>query len=141
MSTDITIQKPKKVSYAINLLIASIIFGVVNTIITEMTNYSSDNNLFMNILSIVLMMFFIYQMDRGKKWARTTILVVFILGSFFFILGAIVFPQTLITIFKSSPFIVSLYLIIQIILQTISLIMIYSKTANEWFNSDKDLDI
>lgn len=151
MSTDITIQKPKKVSFAINLLIVSIVLGVVNFIIREMTtdihemtnemkNYSSGMGIFTTILSFALMLFLIYQMNRRKKWARTTFLVLFILNAIFVILGALIYPLTLITMFKSS-LVVGVLTIILNILQIISLTMIYSKTGNEWFNLKSNLPI
>ncbi|MFA5848316.1 MAG: hypothetical protein WC833_00390 [Bacteroidales bacterium] len=149
MSTDITIQKPKKVSFAINLLIVSIVLGVVNLIIDkvtpdfpelipEMKNYSNDPHLFVIILSFALTIFFAYQMNQRKKWARTTFLVTVIISAFFVILGALTFPSTIITMFKSNPA-VGLISIILNTLQLISLVMMYSKTANEWFNFKRNL--
>jgi len=151
MSTYITIQKPKKVSSAINLLIVSIVLGVVNFIIGEMTtdihevtnemkNYSSGMSIFTSILSFALMSFLIYKMNRRKKWARTTFLVFVILGAFFVILGALVYPQIMITMYKSR-LVVGVLAIILNILQIISLTMIYSKTGNEWFNLKSNLPI
>ena len=144
MLTDITIQKPKKVSTAINLLIVSIVLGVVNFIIGEMTthihevtneikNYSSDMGLVTSILSFAFMSFLIYNMNRRKKWARMIFLVIVILGAFFIILGALVYPQVLITMYTSRPDAGVLAIIVNI-LPIISLIMMYSKTSNEWFN-------
>jgi FtsH-binding integral membrane protein len=133
MTTDISIQKPKKVSSAINLLIVSIVLGVVNSIIsevtTEMKNYLSGMGLFITIFTFALMIFFIYQMNARKKWARTTFLVLFILG-------ALMFPFTLITLFKSN-IVVGLLTVILTVLQIIALTMIYSKESNEWFNLNK----
>ncbi len=133
MTTDIYIQKPKKVSIAINLLIASTILGFINSImndmITETKNYSSVLGLITIILTLTIEIFFIYQINKGKKWARTTSLVLSILG-------ALLFPFIIINIFKSSP-IVGILSIVLTILQIISLILIYSKEGNEWFSSHK----
>lgn len=133
MTTDIYIQKPKKVSIAINLLIASTILGFINSImndmITETKNYSSVLGLITIILTLTIEIFFICQINKGKKWARTTSLVLSILG-------ALLFPFIIINIFKSSP-IVGILSIVLTILQIISLILIYSKEGNEWFSSHK----
>ena len=133
MTTDIYIQKPKKVSIAINLLIASTILGFINSImndmITETKNYSSVLGLITIILTLTIEIFFIYQINKGKKWARTTSLVLSILG-------ALLFPFIIINIFKSSP-IVGILSIVLTTLQIISLILIYSKEGNEWFSSHK----
>ena len=133
MTTDNYIQKPKKVSIAINLLIASTILGFINSImndmITETKNYSSVLGLITIILTLTIEIFFIYQINKGKKWARTTSLVLSILG-------ALLFPFIIINIFKSSP-IVGILSIVLTILQIISLILIYSKEGNEWFSSHK----
>ena|ERR1700744_4306677 len=130
MTTEIAIQKPKKVSSAINLLISSTVLGVINSIVSEMTtvlkNYSSGMGLSITILTIALMIFFIYQINAGKKWARTTFLILFILGT-------LMLPFTLIALFESSPFIGSIITIVTV-LEIIALTMLYSKESNLWFN-------
>jgi FtsH-binding integral membrane protein len=107
--------------------------GVVNSIIsevtTEMKNYSSGMGLFITIFTFALMIFLIYQMNGRKKWARTTFLVLFILG-------ALMFPFTLITLFKSN-IVVGLLTVILTVLQIIALTIIYNKESNEWFNLNK----
>lgn len=132
-ATDTNIQKPKKVSTAINLLIVSILLQIINSIITEATtefkSYSSGQGLFVTISTLGLMIIFVYQMNIGENWARTTFLGLFILGG-------LIYPFKLIPLFKVSP-IVGLLSVILTIIQIIALIMIYSKVSNEWFNPKK----
>jgi lipid-A-disaccharide synthase-like uncharacterized protein len=129
MTNDIGIQKPKKLSLAINLFIVSIVLGIINSIISEMTteikNYTSAIGLTTTIFTLALVVFFVYQMSAGKKWARTTFLVLSILGALFL-------PFTIFALLKANP-IVGIISIISTILQIIAFIMIYNKECKEWF--------
>lgn len=130
MSDKASVQRPKKLIYSINLFIFSIVLGFINSIISEMTtemkNYTSGLGLSTTIFTFALFVFFVYQMNAGKKWARTTFLVLSVLG-------ALIFPFTIVTLFKANP-IIGLITIISTIIQIIAFIKIYSKECNEWFN-------
>lgn len=133
MITDVNIQKPKKVSFAINIIIISLVLGFINSIISQLTtnlkNYSSGEGLFITILTLAIMIFFVYKINARKKWAMTTYLVLSILGF-------LALPFTLITLFLSN-LIVGIISSIQTILQIIALVMLYSKESREWFNIKK----
>ena len=129
MANNMNIQKPKTLTSAINLFIISIVLGFINTIISKMTteikNYTSGLGLFTTIFTFILFVFFVYQMNAGKKWARTTFLVLSILGALFF-------PFTIIALFRANP-IIGIITIISTIIQIIAFIKIYSNECNEWF--------
>ena len=129
MLSDIHNQKPKKLSLAINLFIISIILGFVNSIISEFTteikNYTSGLGLSTTIFTFAMFVFFIYQMNAGKKWARTTFLILSLLGALFF-------PFTIVTLFQANP-IIAVITLISSIIQIFAFIFIYSKECNEWF--------
>lgn len=129
MLSDIHNQKPKKLSLAINLFIISIILGFINSIISEFTteikNYTSGLGLSTTIFTFAMFVFFIYQMNAGKKWARTTFLILSLLGALFF-------PFTIVTLFQANP-IIGVITLISSIIQIFAFIFIYSKECNEWF--------
>ena len=129
MLSDIHNQKPKKLSLAINLFIISIILGFVNSIISEFTteikNYTSGLGLSTTIFTFAMFVFFIYQMNAGKKWARTTFLILSLLGALFF-------PFTIVTLFQANP-IIAVITLISSIIQIFAFFFIYSKECNEWF--------
>lgn len=129
MSSDIIIQKPKKLTLAINLFIISIVLGFINTIISEMTtemkNYTSGLGLSTTILTFAMFVFFTYQMNAGKKWARTTFLILSLLGALFF-------PFTIVPLFQANP-IIGVITVISSIIQIFAFVFIYSKECNEWF--------
>ena len=129
MLSDIHNQKPKKLSLAINLFIISIILGFINSIISEFTteikNYTSGLGLSTTIFTFAMFVFFIYQMNAGKKWARTTFLILSLLGALFF-------PFTIVTLFQANP-IIAVITLISSIIQIFAFIFIYSKECNEWF--------
>lgn len=129
MLSDIHNQKPKKLSLAINLFIISIILGFINSIISEFTteikNYTSGLGLSTTIFTFAMFVFFIYQMNAGKKWARTTFLILSLLGALFF-------PFTIVTLFQANP-IIGVITLISSIIQIFAFFFIYSKECNEWF--------
>lgn len=135
MSNNINIQKPKKLTSAIKLFIVSIILGLINSIIseitTEMKNYSSGLGLTTTIFTFVLFVFFVYQMNEGKKWARNTFLVLSILGALFF-------PFTIVILFEANP-IIGIITIISSVIQVIAFVHLFSKECNEWFNKFNQL--
>jgi hypothetical protein len=128
MTTDNTIQKPQNVSTAIKLFVVSIVLGIVNAIINAANNfkvYSDGMLLFFSIFGVGLMLFFVYQMNTGKSWARRIFLLLFILGS-------IIAPFSFIRLFKSNP-VVGVISVIITIIQIVALILIYRKDSDEWF--------
>jgi drug/metabolite transporter (DMT)-like permease len=127
---EITTTKPKKVAYALWILITSILVGIISSIIK---NVSSDVQQDMAIQTIVIMVvtlmitiLIIYKINERKKWAREVFLILF--G-----LGVISYAFTFNQIFQASIF-TGIVSILQTILQLSALILLYSKESNEWFN-------
>jgi len=123
------IKKPQSVTTGINLLVISIVLGIINSIIRNTTApiENSTSNVFILIFSFVIMIFFIYQMNIGKKWARTTFLILFILGS-------LMMPFSLPILFKANPIVGGMTIVLTLI-QIIALFYIYSEDGSEWYNS------
>src|ERR1039457_2761811 len=123
------ISKPVQVSSGSKLLFISAIIGLVNSLIIQkiknLDTISIPIALTISILTFTLMLFFIYQMSLRKKWARTTFLILFIIG-------ATTFLFTLVIIVRTS-LVIGITTILLTLLQIISLSMLYSKAANRWF--------
>lgn len=124
------IKKPQSVTTGINLLVISIVLGIINSIVRHTTTpiENSASNVFILILNFGIMFFFIYQMNIGKKWARTTFLILFILGS-------LMMPFSLSILFKANPIVGGMTIVLTLI-QVIALFYIYREDSNDWYNSN-----
>ena len=122
-------QKPKKLSYAIYLLIASVIIGILNVVIVHNMTFNLIE-IFILIMTYSTMFLFIYFINAGKKWART-------IFSILLVTGLIIFSLRLISTFKSYPTAESIAIIMSI-LQIVAVILMYNKDVNNWFNSKKN---
>ena len=130
MPNKINIPKPKKLSYAIILLIVSVILGVINYFVITQTSpkwfiYSFYRRFFSTLFTYSIQLFLIYQISISKKWARNTFLILLILD--------ILVQFSAIASFKFNS-IVGFISVVSSVLQIIAIIMIYSKESNEWFN-------
>jgi predicted amidophosphoribosyltransferase len=124
-------KQPQKVSNAIYLLLFTIVLGVVNSIIADMTTelktLSSARNLFVFLFTLFFQVFLIYKIGERKKWARTTFIVLFIISVPINILYSIGFSFKLNTL-------IGIIVVIGLIMQVIALILLLSKDSNEWFD-------
>jgi len=132
---EISNPKPSKVTYAIIILCVYLLLGIVNSFILNLTttliDYSSIQVLITTAITWALIIFFIYQINLGKKWARTTFLILFIIG-------ILIFPFSFISTIKAS-LVVGIVEIVQVIMQIIALILLFSKESNAWYNYKKQV--
>ena len=130
---DLKIPKniPITISNAAKLIYFTLGLGIVNSVIMELTtdfkNLSDPKNLFIVILSLGLTAFFAYKIHMGRKWARTTFLVLFLIGM-------IMFPFTLIQFFQLNP-LTGIISLIQTGLQIYALILLYKPASKEWYKN------
>ena len=135
LSTQPYINKPREVASGVKLLLISAILGLVNSLITR-TKVNIDmipvtTGIFISVFTFTLLLFFIYQMNLGKKWGRTIFLILFIFG-------ATTFPFTLAIITGLSS-VIGIITVLLTLLQIIALAMLFSKSANRWYNVNKQV--
>ncbi len=132
-SLDPLFQKPKSLLIARNLLYVLLFFMFVSSLISEFyenqQTYSSSKGLIATILTFAFVIFIIVQIGFGKKWART-------LAFIFFILSLLILPFY-ITILITKNLIQGLLNIAQLIVQGLSLIFLFNKSSNRWFDQIK----
>jgi len=125
-----TTQKPKKVSLAVNLLLISVILGVVNSVISQIIGVPSVTSVveavFIQAMAIVLFGLLIFMISKGKKWAFMTYMILLALGLIGFLFTAA-------AIFAASVIEGSLS-VIQAILQILAAIALCSSESRGWFN-------
>ncbi|WP_109830088.1 hypothetical protein [Reichenbachiella versicolor] len=123
------IHMPKSIHTAAMCLYISAVLGIINPIIIQRThqiNYSHTLLLLAAILfSSVLTSFFAYQISIGKNWARIIILILFTIS----------LPPTLFFIPESldQSIVIGLMLIAQPTIQLYSIILLFNKTSNDWY--------
>jgi drug/metabolite transporter (DMT)-like permease len=133
-SPNASFYKPNSIRTARNILYTSIFFGIINSVINAMTtglnDYSAIKGVFIIISILLLLFFLIKQMELGRKWARSTFLILFILG-------ILIFPFTLTSLFKANLF-VGIFSVVQALLQIVALAFLFSKESNRWFNNNNN---
>jgi hypothetical protein len=121
-------HKPKSIIAAKNLLYAALFIGCLAVIardfILGITNNGGILGIALTILGFVVIIFLIKTMDLCKKWARTVLLVLYCIMIF-----TIALHPNLIT-----GILEGVLLTIQILLQIVAFIFLFSKESNIWFN-------
>ena len=121
-------EKPAIVTTAIKLLYFTLIIGVGRSLLewprlTQTT--SAGIALFTIVFTLVLMVWLITKMDRGRNWARITFLVLFLLGI------PLSMPSQLQSL-SYSP-ISGVLGLAQGALQIVGLVMLFGRAARPWF--------
>ncbi|MBI3578001.1 MAG: hypothetical protein HY089_01155 [Ignavibacteriales bacterium] len=135
MTDETNLEKPKKVVLAIRLLIVGMCLGLLNFIVEEAITKVKDSTrgtvLFFGFFGVILEIVLIYQMYLGKKWARTTY-------SILFVLGILLFPFSLGELFKSNLF-VAILSVARVILDSVALVMLFTEESTDWFYEKKNI--
>lgn len=120
---------PNSISKAAKFLYLSAALGVINPTIvqltTEIENFSNPSNLAIILISTGLIAFFAYQINLGKKWARTVFLIVFLIG---LIPAPLVIPDS----FRLSP-LIGIMSLAQFAIQGYALILLFKQDSKNWY--------
>jgi hypothetical protein len=121
-------DKPKVVFFGINFLFIALIFEAVYIWLQGTTVLSF-------LLVLLIIGYIVFLVNDGKKWARSLIL-------FITILKTITLPFVIWNFIKSDSWntikiILLSILIFKYLLELCAIIMLYSKSANVWFNPEK----
>jgi uncharacterized PurR-regulated membrane protein YhhQ (DUF165 family) len=129
-------HKPKSILAARNILYASLFLAVIGLFVVQFALGLPGNPNLKVILSngslIILLYIAIRFIGFGKKWARTMFLVVFILN-------AVATPIYASFIFRTNLALGFLF-VLQMLLQILALVYLYSESSNEWFNRFESLE-
>lgn len=121
-------EPPEAVSSAVTLIYVTLAIGAVRTIL-EWPEISQGLSTGFTVLATLagfgLVLWLASRVARGRNWARIVFLVLLILGA----------PFSVITLLKTlgvSPF-SALLGIIQLVLQVLAVVSMYSRKAAPWF--------
>jgi hypothetical protein len=132
MSSKALTQKPEKVVNAVKLLYLMIAIGMLRTFMTVMRHAdvrSPYSLIFTKVLIYAASVFLIYQISRGKNWARWLLLVIF----------AIAFPLSVLPTldaFSHNP-VHSLLGLLQLGLYIAAMVFLFHRSSTEWLSSGK----
>jgi hypothetical protein len=125
-------HKPKSFIASKNLLYASLFISVIADFLRDsslgLANNGGVQALLLTVGGYAIVIFLIKEMSLCRKWARTTLLVLFILIFVFYLF-------TMKTYVAVGFYEVAL-LVLQFILQILALIFLYRQESNTWFNSN-----
>ena len=124
-------HKPKSFLSARQIIYTSILVGVIALVIRALSvglaNIGGTPAIAVTVIFYILVVVLVKQMSNDKKWARTALLILYILAM-------IVYPIAMAEQIKASMLVAAL-LFIQVALVIYALVLLYNKECTEWFNS------
>ena len=132
MSAEELLEKPEKVVTAVKLLYLMIAVGVIRTVMTVLRHVdvrSPHSLIITKILIYAASLFLIYQISRGKNWARWLLLAIF----------AIAFPLSVLPTFDAithNP-VHALLGLLQLGLYIVAMVYLFHRSSMEWLGSGK----
>jgi hypothetical protein len=117
---------------AIACLWTSVLITAVVTILVVIGVFASSDlggDIFIGLGTIALLGFIAEKLKVGRGWARWVYLVVWVLGSFIGAIAAALTPQ----VFLSLPLIMKGTFVVQFILQTAALGLLFTSESRQWF--------
>ena len=132
MSAKVPEGKPEKVVNAVKMLYLMIAIGVVRTGMTVFRHVdvrSPHSLILTKVLIYTASLFLIYQISKGKNWARWLLLVIF----------AIAFPLSVLPAFDAifhSP-VHALLGLLQLGLYIIAMVYLFHRSSTEWIGAGK----
>ncbi|MCP3868359.1 MAG: hypothetical protein GY703_09745 [Gammaproteobacteria bacterium] len=121
-------ERPAKVTLAVKLLYLVVTLGIVRTVITIMRHLevrSPDFLIYAKVTIYALSVFLIFQIGRGKNWARWALIAIFIIH-----LPLTIIPT--INSFSINPIHASLGMV-QLVLYIAALLLLFHGSASGWY--------
>ena len=129
-------HKPKSIIAARNILhtalfLEALVF-ILQQVIGDTPAHADIRVAFSNGILLILLYVAIRYIGFGKKWARILFLILFVVT----VLASEIFMPFL---FRTNIALAFLF-VLQMLLQVLALVILYSKSSNEWFNSFEKVD-
>jgi len=115
------------------LLRISATLTAIATIVIWSGLIEGTTNVPTSILTIAMLLFFANKLSAGRNWARWVVIVVFALGVVFVILAVVFVPNA----FRSLSVSSLVVMITQTVLQTVSLLLLFSRESVVWFRMQR----
>jgi hypothetical protein len=132
MQTKELLEKPAKVAHAIKMLYLVVGIGVIRTMITVIRHFDVRSPYFLIVtksLLYAISLFLIYQIGKGRNWARWSMVVLFVIS----------IPMYILPNFDAlfhNP-IHSLLGVVSLGLYIVALVFLFQQSSSEWFSGKK----
>jgi hypothetical protein len=131
MAKRIVSDRPQKVVLAVNMFYIIVGIGITRAAMTIFRHADVRSPYFLIISKIIVYIgsiFLIYQLSKGKNWARFSMVAIFI----------ICIPLAILPTFASFSFnpVHSILGFIQILLYITGLALLFKKSSSHWFRSE-----
>jgi predicted MFS family arabinose efflux permease len=132
MPTKALSERPSKVALAVKLFYLVVGVGIVRAVITIMRHADVRSPYFLIYTKLIIYagsLYLIYQLSKGKNWARWLLVVIFIIA----------IPLTILPAFASyshNP-VDALLGFIQIAFYIIGLVFLFHGSSSHWFGAEK----
>ena len=124
-------DRPKVVSISVKMIYLSVIIGLLNPILIDLTtdinNFSDSSNIAIILFSSCLLAFLAYDINRRRNWAR-------IVYSTLYLLSILVFPFIIIETFAWTA-IGGILSSVQAIIQALAVILLFMPDSRNWFKN------
>jgi hypothetical protein len=132
MPTQALSERPIKVAHAVKMFYAVVGIGIIQAIMTIIRHADVRSPYHLIITKLIIYAFslyLIYQLNKGRNWARWSLVVIFIIAIPLVILPAFAsFSHNLVD---------TLLEFIQIALYIIGLVFLFHRSSSNWFGSEK----
>ncbi len=132
MSTKELSGRPAKVVIAVRMLYLLIAIGIVRTSMTVIRHADVRSPYFLiftKLLVYAVTVFLIYQISKGRNWARWLLLAIV----------SIAFPLSILPIFETlthNP-VHTLLGFLQLALYIVAMVLLFHKSSTDWFGTGK----
>jgi len=132
MPTKALSERPSKVALAVKLFYLVVGVGIVRAIMTIMRHADVRSPYFLIYTKLIIYagsLYLIYQLSKGKNWARWLLVVIFIIAV----------PLVILPVFVSyshNP-VDTLLGFIQTALYIIGLVFLFHRSSSSWFGAEK----
>ena len=132
MPTQALSERPIKVAHAVKMFYAIVGIGIIRAIMTIIRHADVRSPHFLIITKLIIYagsVYLIYQLGKGRNWARWMMVVIFIIN----------IPLTILPAFASlshNPVHTSLGFV-QLAMYIIGLVFIFHPSSSHWFGKEK----
>ena len=136
MSSQVSNNKPQSIQRAVACLWVSASLVALLTVASwsgVLEIPSGVGPTLTNLLTFLLIALTAIKVSAGRNWARWLFAVVYVLGSLMFLVSLLLAPQ----VFRSLPTVLQGSTVVQFVLQTAALVLLFIGTSSQWFRTQR----
>jgi hypothetical protein len=129
------LSRPRTVQRAVLYLAASAIWATVmlGALWVRLIPPPPGSSNVVNVISVLVLALATWKIASGRGWARWLFIVMYVLGSLGGALTSLLRPE----LFRVLPSMMIASAVIQLVLQTIAVALLFMRGSREWFRRDR----